>query len=144
MKRRLMPCITLLAFLLLAVPAAASGPCNSPPIPVSDVIQVGFSSFHLFDPLMNDRDSDGDRLTLSSIASPPACAGTIQMEGNLVKYTPSGSVLPGGGNSCTVSYSVSDGAETRSSSVVLVFPNGEIFSDDFESGNLGAWSEVVQ
>ncbi|MEM8998563.1 MAG: Ig-like domain-containing protein, partial [Acidobacteriota bacterium] len=47
--------------------AWASGACNTGPVAVSDAVQVGYASFHLFDPAANDTDVDGDRLTLTSI-----------------------------------------------------------------------------
>ena len=135
--------VVLLCIAAVATTAQAGGVCNTPPSPSADVVQVGYSSFHLFDPLSNDSDADGDPLVLTSIASPPACAGSLQIDGPLVRFTPNGSSLPGDATFCTASYWLSDGHDTRQGSVTLLFPPAAIFSDGFESGNTTAWDETV-
>ncbi|MEO1083014.1 MAG: Ig-like domain-containing protein [Acidobacteriota bacterium] len=121
----------------------ASGACNTGPVANSDVVQVGYASFHLFDPLANDTDVDGDRLTLISITAAPSCQGVTAIDGPIARYTPNGLGLPGGATSCTATYTVGDGAGSSMGTVTLIFPPELIFSDDFETGNTTEWDVTV-
>jgi len=118
--------------LAAAAPLWAGGTCNTAPIAADDTVQVGYGSFHLFDPL-----------SLNSIGGGAGCAGSVAQLGRLARFTPDGSALPGGATSCSVGYSVTDGHVGSSGSVTLLFPPGAIFSDGFESGNTSAWDEIV-
>ncbi|MEM8998604.1 MAG: Ig-like domain-containing protein, partial [Acidobacteriota bacterium] len=117
--------------------------CNTGPVAVSDAVQVGYASFHLFDPAANDTDVDGDRLTLTSINASSNCQGTVTTDGPVARYTPNGLGLPGGAASCTASYTVSDGDSSGTGTVTLLFPPALIFGDDFETGNTTEWDVVV-
>ena len=135
----------LVALFVLAPASWAGSICNTPPQAVPDLVRVGYSSSHLFEPLHSDRDADGDPLVLVSIADPQvACRGRVEsLGGGLVRFVPTGEALPGGALSCDVAYTVSDGHTSRSSQVTLLFPPSLLFADDFESGTTAAWGAVV-
>ena len=118
---------------LLSTPAHAG--CNSPVAAVDTVDDYGVPL--LVDVLANDRDADGDALTVEVTGT--TCAGhVVTLRGNLLEIDSQGP------QSCTISYRITDTTgKTATSQVQLTaVALGPLFADGFELGSTVAWSET--
>jgi len=96
---------------------------NTPPTATDDAAGVAEGSTVQIDVLANDTDTDGDALTVATIAGTSVLAGdTVALaSGNTVTLNADGTLtfdaLYSGGGSDSFSYSVSDGEDTDSAAV---------------------------
>ena len=124
--RWLPPVILLLG---LSVPAWST---NTPPVALADSIESTGRSF-VVDPLANDRDIDGQHLTVSYQGG--TCAGSVAVDDGLLVFTPS-HPRP---QQCLIHYQISDGAATDSATVTVTLLELPLFFDSFESGDTSEW-----
>jgi len=92
---------------------------NNDPVAVNDVFVVPCRTTAVLDVLGNDRDPDGDALTITSITQPTRAAIAIASNGKSLTYTP--------GPSCFINdsftYTISDGrGGTSTAHVTLIDP----------------------
>ena len=124
-----------LGILLILLPVAAQAGCNNPVAAVDTVDDYGAPL--LVDVLANDRDADGDALTVEVTGS--TCTGhAVTVRGTLVEIDSNGP------QSCTISYRITDvTGKTATSQVQLsAVALGPLFADGFELGSTIAWSET--
>lgn len=133
--RRLLLLIFPIAFTLTAT--AASAGCSAP-VAVADGAD-NYGAALVVDVLANDRDADGDALSVAVTGT--TCAGAaIEVRGGLIAIEP----WDHRPRACTIDYRVSD-ATGRSATAVLSLAAvtlPAIFADGFEAGSTGRWSET--
>jgi Bacterial Ig domain len=124
------------------------GYCVAPPLwanlqpdAVNDIV-TNYGNAATFDALANDADPDGDALTVEVLSATcaPSLAAVVEDNGLIRVLPTSPSPRP---FACTVSYRVSDGSLTDTATLSWPLDGWAIFSDGFESGSTGAWSETV-
>ncbi len=130
---------------LLASPL--SGACNVSPVALSEDAGTPETRTLIIDVLANDSDADGDPLTVSITShtcaiSPALGSPSVNASDQTLVFEPFPDVAPA---SCTITYSVSDGALSDQASVTVSVTDvpAEVFADGFESGDTSAWSLVV-
>jgi hypothetical protein len=89
-------------------------PPNNPPIAADDAATTAFATPVTIDVLANDRDPDGDALTIVSVTTPTGGAATIR--NNEIVYTPAVTFT----GLDTFTYTISDGHEHTASATVTV------------------------
>ncbi|MEM7352047.1 MAG: Ig-like domain-containing protein, partial [Acidobacteriota bacterium] len=120
-------------------------PANSPPEPMSDALLVPYLAIGIQVPqayfLANDNDPDGDVLWISDLGS--ATHGGLKLDRGDVIFSPDASFWSAGADAFT--YDVIDGSLTAQGLVnVAAEPVCDTYlGDDFETGDLAAWSQVV-
>ena len=87
---------------------------NNPPKAKDDSVTTGYEKAVIIDVLQNDRDSDGDVLTLQSVSSPSH--GTATIQNGKVKYTPN----RGFSGKDSFQYTISDGNGGSATATVTV------------------------
>ena len=126
-------CGAVLLLALIATTALAAGPVAN-----SD------SAFHygpavVVDVLTNDTEADGEILSLT-VDSVGTCIEGLSVVNELIRFAPT-SAAP---TTCFMTYRVIDeSGDSDDADLNFIGVSGEIFSDDFESGNLNAWSFCV-
>jgi hypothetical protein len=136
------------AFLLLGIGSitlnvmmAVAQPCNIAPTANADEASTIDNRPLIVDILANDSDPDGDPLSVAVLGEDCPGAVTVGSEETLT-YQPSS---VSGVVTCSVNYRVADGEGGTASAVVSITVEPFeplIFADDFESGDLSAWSSV--
>jgi hypothetical protein len=86
---------------------------NDPPQAVDDTAELAEDGFVLIDVRANDRDPDGDALTISAVSVPEHGMATI--DSGRIRYTPDANFF--GADSFT--YTLSDGKETGTAAVTV-------------------------
>ena len=115
-----------------SLPAGAQ--CNTAPAAVNDST-TALDQPVLIDVLANDSDPEGQALTV--VATGWTCPGTVTVDFELLTFTPSEPLR----QDCEIAYAVTDeGGLGATATVAVTFPRS-IFADDFESGDVSAWSE---
>jgi len=109
---------------------------NDNPVAVDDDADVLANTATTIDVLANDHDVDGDSLTIMATSS--AQHGAVSVDNNIVTYTPS---LGYEGYDSFV-YDIVDGAGGTANATVNINVVGDVFHDDFETGDLQRWSGV--
>jgi hypothetical protein len=101
-------------------------PPNEPPVAVDDEAIMDIGQVDI-DVLNNDRDPDGDPLTIAQVADPPH--GTAMVNGSLITYVPD----VGFHGSDAFDYTVDDGRSgTATATVVVTVTLGRlVFTEDF-------------
>lgn len=155
MKRRLNPPRTrralgpvIDALLRLCLVAALLGPvpttaqCNTPPTATADSATTPGNQPLWTAPLANDTDPDGQPLSLTVLSED--CPGTVTEDpAGLLIFTPM--ATSNSEQICSIIYRVTDGAgssDTAEVTITVLAVPPAIFADDFESGNVFAWSGV--
>jgi Ca2+-binding RTX toxin-like protein len=90
---------------------------NEAPVAVADTAVVDEDSSVLIDVTANDTDNNGDDLTIVSVAA--AANGTVVIEGNQLRYTPT----PDFNGTDSVTYTVEDGRGGSASTTVEITVN---------------------
>ena len=124
-----------LGTVLFLLSTTAQAGCNGPVATVDLVDNYGVPL--MVDMLANDRDADGDALTVEVTGS--TCIGhVVAVRGALLEISSSGP------QSCTISYRITDATgKTATSQVQLnAVSLGPLFADGFELGSTVAWSET--
>ncbi|MBC3813009.1 Ig-like domain-containing protein [Undibacterium aquatile] len=88
---------------------------NKAPVANDDTFTVPGSSDIVLDLLANDRDPDGDPLTISAITALSGNNGSVRISGNKVIFTPGSNSLPG-----SFQYTISDGRGGKASAQVTL------------------------
>jgi len=86
---------------------------NSPPQAVEDTAELAEDGFVLIDVRANDRDPDGDALTISAVSAPEHGEATI--DSGRIRYTPDANFF----GADSFSYTLSDGKETGAAAVTI-------------------------
>ncbi len=87
---------------------------NVPPDAVDDFVTVNGTT--MISVLTNDRDPDGDPLTITAVTQPPARAGTVTIVGSQIQFTP----VAGFAGTVTFTYSISDGKGGTDTATVTI------------------------
>lgn len=118
----------------LLMSSTAFGGCNAP-IAMADVAE-NYGGALVVDVLANDRDPDGDELSVMVTGTCPGA--TIEVRGSLI-YVETTSHQPLG---CTFGYRVTDvnGLVANSQIQLNAVTLGPIFNDGFEVGSTSRWS----
>ncbi|MFT4925881.1 MAG: hypothetical protein ACI8WB_001976 [Phenylobacterium sp.] len=104
--------LSVLSFPLLSASAMAA---NSAPVAVDDVVHGKENTkLWIVNPVANDYDLDGDKVSLDSIASKPAHGKAFQI-GNNIQYIPN----PGFSGSDSFSYHASDSETTVLATIIV-------------------------
>ena len=138
-KRTVTYASALSALVAAAWIVSAEAACNTAPTAVDDETST-YDQAILIDVLANDSDPDGQGLTVALLSE--SCPGSVSVDFELLTLTPSAPLS----SDCTISYSVTDEGGLSATAAVQVraaSAPAEIFSDDFESGGVSAWSETV-
>ena len=133
-------------FLLLlevALPPTAQAQCNSLPIAVADTVDY-FGQAISVEPLWNDREPDGEALTLSLLSHTctQVSAGSplaVLVENNTVRLLP---LQPGYSTTCSVSYRIEDEHGFHADALIQIRELA-FFQDGFESGTTTKWQLVT-
>lgn len=87
---------------------------NKPPVANDDSVSANEDNAATFDVLANDNDADGDALTVASITQPIHGSASINSDGS-ISYVPH----PNYSGRDSFSYTISDGRDTDSASVIV-------------------------
>ena len=126
------------------------GPQNAGPVGVDDAFRTEFDepiTFSRAELLANDRDDDGDALSIVAFGTPDS--GTLADNGDTLTFTPAA----GFSGTARFSYDVSDGTDTDTATVRILVDEADapppppppssssLASDDFSAAALGSgWS----
>ena len=133
-----------------------TGDCNVFPNALDDEVTTEINLPVTIDVLGNDNDPDGDLLILSAVTSPSAQGGIVTVDDNgtatraddQATYTPPADFV----GADTFTYTIGDGNGGRDTATVRVTVDQQsfltpctepLFSDGFESGDLGQWSSTM-
>lgn len=122
-----------LALAAFFAPVLAHAACNTAPTAADDTARA-FDESIVIDVLANDVDAEGQALAVAVTAE--TCPGTVSVDFDLVRYTPSSPLRQG----CQIHYDVTDDEGLSSSATVAVSMITEVFEDGFESDDASAWS----
>lgn len=90
------------------------------------------------DVLANDREPDGEPLTLEIVSvSTPCQSDNVTVDQRHIRLSP---YPPGTPKSCIVSYRIRDERGLADVGVLTLSAEGVIFIDGFENGTTAAWS----
>jgi hypothetical protein len=119
------------------LPAWASHAGCSNPEAVADTVD-NYGAALVVDVLANDRDADGDALTVTITSN--GCAGAaVQVSGSLLRIEPANQAP----STCSIGYRITDATgRTATSHVNLEAVFLPIFADGFETGSPVRWSLV--
>lgn len=124
-----------LAIGMAGAASAWAGSCNTPPVAQADTYDILGTTFAA-DVLNNDRDDDGELLTLSVLSE--NCANhTVTSSNGVLLVSPS----PTHGPEplvCLINYRIRDERGAQSTAIVTI--NLHLFSNGFESGDIGPWT----
>ena len=131
------------AFLSASFAASAAAQCNSIPIAVDDPVDY-FGRPISVEPMLNDREPDGEalHLTVTSHDCDHPETGlpvSVVVDNGTVRLVPS---QPGAPAVCTINYQIEDenGFTAGARMLVKMIP---FFEDGFETGNTTRWKQTI-
>lgn len=142
--------VVLVSAAFLAFPSVA-GAANTPPVAVADAVETHARRGVLIDLLANDRDVDGDPLSVAVAA--PTLGEVVDHGDGTVTYTPDPDLFENSGGE-SFSYTVSDGRGGSSGATVTVVeipvptdrqPVADpvvLLDEDFDDGDMNGWTIV--
>lgn len=117
--------------------SAFAGTCNTPPVATADSYDAPGYQFAA-DVLRNDRDDDGEALTLTVLGE--NCVNhSVSTARGVVIVTPNAQLDQSGPATCTISYRITDERNGQASATVTI-RLAPFFADGFESGTTDKWT----